>query len=683
MRSTLIHVLSWAMLATVFTAGFSSCKKEYDAPPVHEYPALEANATIQSIIARHTLGQAATKIEDNVILEGIVVGDDKSGNIYKNIFIQDETAGIQVRVDANSTYTNYPVGRKVWIKAQNLYIGDYNGTPQLSVETGAAIPAPMIANYLIGGERGLTVEPAIKTIASLTNADVNTLIKLENIEFSNASVGQTYANPGQSVSHNLKDCNGATIVLRSSGYADFAPERTPGGNGDIVALYTLFGTTPQLTIRDLSDINMNGTRCDGSTGGGTNPGAPSGAPMTIEALRAAYTGAQMQAPVATITGVVISDRLAANVDSRTLYIQDGDYGIALRTTNAHSFNLGETIEVGIGDDNMSEFNGLLQVYVNNANMRLATNQRGNITPREITIADLSNNLNRYEGTLVKINGATLSGSTFNGSRPLVDASGTTVYYTRSAATFSGTALPQGTVDVVGIVSEHTSGMQILPRTAADVIGGTSGGGTNPNPNPTPGAGLMSISDLRALYQGSNITLSGQKIRGVVISYKAALNIHEANIVLQNGTSGVVVRFNSGNNHTFAIGDSLEIDLTGASLEIYNGLLQVNRANLTTTTTIATGIAVTPRIATVADILANVTGYESTLVTIQNATLSSAAGTYNGTVALTDASGTIDMYTRSQATFASATLPTGTVNVTGIIGMFNTAQIQIRNTSDVQ
>lgn len=681
MRSTLIHVLSWAMLATFLTASFSSCKKEYDEPPVSSYPTLTANATIQSIIARHTLGQAASKIEDDIILEGIVSGDDKSGNIYKNIFIQDSTAGIQIRVDATSLYNNYPTGRKVWVKATGLYIGDYNGTPQISVEGGNAIPAPMVGNYIVGGERDLPVNPTVKTINSLSFADVNTLIKLEDVEFATASVGQSYANAaaGQSVSHNLKDCNGNTIVLRSSGYADFARELTPGGKGTVIALYTDFGTTKQLTIRDLTDITLTGDRCDGTSGGGGGT-TITGPSMSIQDLRAAFTGSQMTAPTAVIEGVVISERISANVDAKTLYIQDGDFGVALRTSSAHSFNVGDRIKVGIGDDNMSEFNGLLQVYVNNQNMSLVST--GNtVTPRVITVNDLVNNLEQYEATLVRIDNATLSGSTFNGSRPLSDATGSSVYYTRSAAAFASTALPQGTVSVIGIASEFTSGAQLLPRTAADVIGGTTGGGTTP----TPGAStLVSVADLRASYAGSNATISGKKIRGVVISDKPNKNIADANIVLQDGNTGIVIRFNNGSAHTFAVGDSIEVDVNGASLEMFNGLMQVNNAALTTVTRIQSGVSVTPRVVTVNDIINNFTTYESTLVTIQNATLTSGAGTYSGTATLNDGTANIDLYTRTQATFASTALPTSTVSVTGIVGIHTSGmQIQIRTTADVQ
>ncbi|RMH46986.1 MAG: hypothetical protein D6694_02785 [Gammaproteobacteria bacterium] len=151
-------------------------------------------------------------------------------------------------------------------------------------------------------------------------------------------------------------------------------------------------------------------------------------------------------------------------------------------------------------------------------------------------------------------------------------------------------------------------------------------------------------------------------------------------MLQDGEFGVVVRFTEA--HSFDLGEELEIDVSGLQLNEFNGLLQVNNVFLDRATSKGTGTLPAPRVATVAEILANAETWESTLVKIENATLSGGA-TFSGNRTLSDGTGQIILYTRSAATFANEPLPTGTVNVTGILAQFNDYEITIRNLDDIE
>jgi DNA/RNA endonuclease YhcR with UshA esterase domain len=93
--------------------------------------------------------------------------------------------------------------------------------------------------------------------------------------------------------------------------------------------------------------------------------------------------------------------------------------------------------------------------------------------------------------------------------------------------------------------------------------------------------------------------------------------------------------------------------------------------------------------TVQEILADFEKYESTLVTIDNVTLSGNSGIYGGNVSLTDGTpGALTLFTKSgasPASFSTSTYPTpGPNTVTGVLQQFNgTYQISIRTTADVQ
>lgn len=57
-------------------------------------------------------------------IKGRVVSDDTQGNVYKSLFIDDGTAGIEIKL-TNGLFLNYPQGSWVYIKLRNLYLGNY------------------------------------------------------------------------------------------------------------------------------------------------------------------------------------------------------------------------------------------------------------------------------------------------------------------------------------------------------------------------------------------------------------------------------------------------------------------------------------------------------------------------------------------------------------------------------
>jgi hypothetical protein len=130
---------------------------------------------------------------------------------------------------------------------------------------------------------------------------------------------------------------------------------------------------------------------------------------------------------------------------------------------------------------------------------------------------------------------------------------------------------------------------------------------------------------------------------------------------------------------------IEVEIQGQELSEFNGLMQVNNVPLENAKSLGAGTPPAPRVTTVNEILQNAEAWESTVVQVTNVMLTGAS-TYNGVngvVTLTDASGSMDLYTRSQASFTNTALPSGAVKVTAIIGEFNTPQLSIRNLSDVE
>ncbi|MFN8154407.1 MAG: DUF5689 domain-containing protein [Bacteroidia bacterium] len=483
------HLLSLLLLALV-SFNFTACRdEEFDEPPINgTNPNLTVNMTIDSLKKLYSDSiisfNKIITIDSNWVISGVVTADDKSGNFYKTMVIEDATAGISIRLDQGDFYTQYPIGRRVYVKLKGLVMGDYGNLIQLggyidntgTTPSAAPIPQALIPNYIVGGEWNQNLTPSKVTMNDLFNTDKwqNRLVEIENVEFAPGDTAQPFADAVllTSVNHDLNDCNGNTIIVRTSGYSNFATKLTPTGKGTIKGIFSIYTSDLQLILRDSLDATgMDSIRCNGSGGTPTL--------INISDLRNLYSGSTINSlGNYYIQGVVISDRTNSNLNGKNLFIQDNTGGICVRFSSNHTFNLGDSLYINLAGQNMGAFNGLLQVGTNTPNVPnanatiLATGKT--VTPTIVTANQITTNMagnGSLESSLVKVVGCTLSSgtgaTTYSGSLTLNDATGTTVVYTYSSATFSGTTFPTGTVSVTGILGDF-NGAQILMRSATDV-----------------------------------------------------------------------------------------------------------------------------------------------------------------------------------------------------------------------
>ena len=147
---SLLSVLSW-----------SGCVKlEFDEPPATEFCNWVATNTIAELKALYA--GVPLVIQESMILEGVVVADDSSGNFYRALIVQDQTAGIEVRFAVSDLYNDYPMGRQVFIQCKGLTLSNYNGVLQLG-----EVPEALMDEHICRGLKGQTVAPQVVAIADL------------------------------------------------------------------------------------------------------------------------------------------------------------------------------------------------------------------------------------------------------------------------------------------------------------------------------------------------------------------------------------------------------------------------------------------------------------------------------------------------------------------------------------
>jgi hypothetical protein len=243
---------STLVLFSILGITASSCKKEFDTPPEKVIP--EGSViTIADLKAMYT--GTPVHFPEDVSVYAVVTADETSGNLYKNVYVQDNTDAMNVRLLVSGGLYQ---GDSIRINLKGTVFSQYQGVYQLdSVD---------VDNNIVKQAVGVVVEPIVTTIDMLNSNMQSKLIQLNNVQFVNSELSGTYADAVNllSVNRTLEDCDGNTVIVRTSGYANFASQQLAQGNGTFIGIMGEFNGVLQLYIRKFSDIQMSGARCAGT-----------------------------------------------------------------------------------------------------------------------------------------------------------------------------------------------------------------------------------------------------------------------------------------------------------------------------------------------------------------------------------------------------------------------------------
>ncbi|MCB8963663.1 MAG: hypothetical protein H6536_01305 [Bacteroidales bacterium] len=197
------------------------------------------------------------QITGEVIIEAVIEGNDISGNLYKQLFISDATGSIEFKVNVTKLYQNYPVGTKVIINCQGMYLGTYGGVLQLGglYQGNFGMIEASEFNNKVYTNGTSTVTPTETTITGIADAKVGKLIKISGVQFIDSDLTKVYADQASSATNRtLEDASNNTIIVRTSKYADFASTVVPSSSGTITAILSKYNSTYQLYIREVGDV---------------------------------------------------------------------------------------------------------------------------------------------------------------------------------------------------------------------------------------------------------------------------------------------------------------------------------------------------------------------------------------------------------------------------------------------
>lgn len=500
----------FVMIAALVITGCVHDDK-YNEPNLDGYQCadLTATMTLTQLRAKYTTTSFTFPDNSTDIVEGYVSSTDETGNIYKTIYIQDKpenpTQGFVISVDAVSTYTNYPQGSKVYIKLAGLSLGTYGGVVQLGVKNGtetAATSVSRIPEKLVPAKifRSCSVRanivPKIMTSLQMVSANdqyIGCLIQMDNAEFDSRILCTNYAPNGVTVDRLIRDNSTATTrVVRNSGYASFANQILPSGNGKFVGIYSKFNSTYQMYINKATDLEM--TKFPRLDGIASNPCEYSDNGLTQKTV--AEVKQLATSPLTLITGdFVLKAKVIANDKSANLfkyiYVEDATGGIRINIDKADMFNdprfvVGKEVYVKLKNLYVGAVNGEVQLgapfgatvgriaeidvykYFFDSKKAITAVTATEKTITQFTMADVGRwvkikDLQFIAGDLEKVYA---SGGVTN--RTLEDCSGNKVLLrTSNFADFAGQVIESGKGDVYGILSIFNGTYQLW---ITDVLG---------------------------------------------------------------------------------------------------------------------------------------------------------------------------------------------------------------------
>ncbi len=419
-------------MAAFFLAG---CEDDPVHPPLNE---INEDAVMTIAEIRDHYNGEPVEFTGDAMLFATVVMDEHTGNIYRSIIVQDETAGIDLRL---TTPSQFSIGDSLRIRLDGAVLHAYENMLQLdNLDPGEDIVRQATERYM---------EPKVVSIPDITPGMQAQLIRLEDVQFAMQDVGETYAYPEeqQAASRVLMDEDGNSIEVRTSGYADFASELTPEGSGHLIAVVSQHRDFMQLYVRSTDEVELDNERFP--------PPGEDAELLTIAEIRQLFDDGHTTLPDdSRLEGVIISNREYENHPGQNAYIMDenGD-GIALRFQNWHSLNYGHEVRVIVSNMPVASFNGLLQIEQIPTGNAHSLGEGEAPEPTTVTIGQLQDNFSQYESTLIHIEDVSVpSASSFAGNLVVSDGTGSVNLYTYAWADFADDPVEGGVYNITAIAS---------------------------------------------------------------------------------------------------------------------------------------------------------------------------------------------------------------------------------------
>ena len=170
---------------------------------------------------------APVRITGEYLISGAVVSNDYQGNFYKTLVVEDNTGGIEIKLDVEDISGLFWVYSRVTVRCNGLWLGSYGGTLQLGTEPYGDfetqfIPEGSIADYFVNDRSSYgEVRPRLLDISELSLRDISTFAAFDGVSFIAEERGMGWADSAAETDtdRHLVSAAGDTLVVRTRRYA--------------------------------------------------------------------------------------------------------------------------------------------------------------------------------------------------------------------------------------------------------------------------------------------------------------------------------------------------------------------------------------------------------------------------------------------------------------------------------
>lgn len=237
-----------AVNATVYVFQTGEIQKEY--------------TPIADVRALYTGEQETVTVTEAWTVCGTVISnvDLNNATSMKNVVIQDESAGIMIRLTKD--YAEFKRGDVVEVNVQNMSLEQFNGLLQLN-----NVPLENVTEI----RQNAMPEAKVISAAQLLTGDYESqYVAVENVQVVESDLGKTWMMNDQNTSINFEAETGERFEVRTSYHADALGKiEVPGGSGTLKGIAQCYYETAQIMLSSTEDYaGLTGERFEGSVSEG-------------------------------------------------------------------------------------------------------------------------------------------------------------------------------------------------------------------------------------------------------------------------------------------------------------------------------------------------------------------------------------------------------------------------------
>ena len=238
--------------------------------------------SIKDLKGLYILGKPPVKIVSDIVVKGYVISSDAKGNYFREFFMQDApenpTAGIRIAINLTNSYNKFNVGRALYIRLKDLYLGEVNSGDGVltiggKVSTTDAMEIESVAlnqmnNHFFRSEETAVIVPKEVSLAGINASDIGTFICVKELVFPLGLEGKSFVDPKEDfdTQRKIQSCQTlgyADLLLETSSFASFGNKALPMGGGIINAVVSkdYNGHFLVLVLNRSEDVKMTDERC--------------------------------------------------------------------------------------------------------------------------------------------------------------------------------------------------------------------------------------------------------------------------------------------------------------------------------------------------------------------------------------------------------------------------------------